>query len=92
MRASTFASLDGHLNGDIDVSTLAVQNLLIKQRNMLMQSLTTIVLILGVIAVVVSWIVAVRVIESDKAAGTLISPTAHPDSTSSRELAAAQAN
>lgn len=45
-----------------------------------MQSLTTIVLILGVIAVIASWIVAVRVINSDEAAGTLISPTAHLDS------------
>jgi hypothetical protein len=45
-----------------------------------MQSLTTIILILGLIAVVASWIVAVRVIQGDEAAGELISPTAHLDS------------
>lgn len=54
-----------------------------------MQSLTTLVLILGVIAVIASWIVAVRVIESDKAAGKLTSPTAHLDNTPQDELAKA---
>ena len=89
MRASTFVSLSGHLDGDIDVIDLAGQKPAYQAKEMPMQSLTTIVLILGLIAVVASWIVAVRVIQSDEAAGTLISPTAHLDSAHQDELAKA---